>query len=70
MKFAETPVQNNNFIYLKERLMEGLGLSPSDKLEWHVVEGPCKLEIPKGEKLWMVRKKENQTVTVKKKEGA
>ena len=49
MKFAETPVQNNYFVYLKDEIRQALKLDARDVLEWHIT---------------------NQTVTVKKKEGA
>jgi len=39
MKFAETPIQKNQFIYLKDLIMENLKAQVGDVLEWHGEDG-------------------------------
>ena len=38
MKFAETPIQKNQFIYLKDDILEILEAEPGDVLEWYYVK--------------------------------
>lgn len=39
MKFAETPINTQQTIYLKDIIMENLKVKPGDVLEWHGEEG-------------------------------